>query len=110
MVGNDFGSDHSRGCELPLFDSSLNLAVDLPSQQEHEAAQIEPGQKNNHGAERTIACGVARKDMYVHTKTERGQEPAQNADRRTWREPVPADGLESGAEIIDEREEQRKKG
>ena len=76
---NDLRFQHSRCRKLLFLYCGLYFAIDLAAQQQHQAAEIKPGQQNDDGAQRTIGGRVVVEVVNVHAKAERGHEPAQHA-------------------------------
>ena len=94
-----------RECFQFLFsDGRLDLTVDLRSNQEHQAGDVEPGEQNNDGAERSISQRIAVCKVDVEAKSQRGEYPANNPKGAPWCKPMPATSLHVGSPIVDHGE------
>src|ERR1017187_2331674 len=97
---------HFRQCgKAPLRCGGLDLAVDLAPEQQHQSAEIEPRQKNNHRAQRPVDGRVAVEEVQVDTQADRGEHPADDPDCTPRGEPSPLPLLYIGRPIVDRSEE-----
>lgn len=52
------------------------FGVDLGSEEDHEAGEIEPGEEDDDGAEGSVGEGVGVEEVKVDAEAEGGEEPA----------------------------------
>ena len=56
--------------ERAFGDGVFYLRVHLTAQENHDAGQVEPEEKDNDGAERAVGCGVTVEIVQIHPQSE----------------------------------------
>ncbi len=97
-------------CEAFFRGGGFDLAVDLGAEEQHEAGDVEPGEKDDDGSEGAVGDGVGVEEVEVDAQAEGGEEPAEDADGSAGGEPAPAAGFDVGRPVVDDGEGEGEEG
>src|SRR5256885_8464175 len=75
-----------------------DFGVDLPADQNRDAGYVKPEQQDHDRTQRAVGRAVAVEEVQVNAQRERGDQPDEDAQRRSRRNPLPFRVLKVGRE------------